>query len=122
MSRVTQVRNVFQPIYRHRRDYNIYFIRQRACQHNDAQFASFVLAIYIAVSISFNATQETYTRVLKGHIQLARAVFPKGTRGHILDVLARTSLWEIGLNYLHGTGHGVGAFLNVHEGKCLIIP
>jgi len=61
--------------------------------------------------------QETYTRVLKGHIQLARAVFPRGTRGHVLDVLARTSLWEIGLEYLHGTGHGVGAFLNVHEGK-----
>jgi len=66
--------------------------------------------------------KETYTRVLKGHIQLARAVFPKGTRGHILDVLARTSLWEIGLNYLHGTGHGVGAFLNVHEGPIGISP
>ena len=97
------------------------FFNGSVCQHNSAQFASFVLAIYITVSISFNVTQETYTRVLKGHIQLARAVFPKETRGHILDVLARTSLWEIGLNYLHGTGHGVGAFLNVHEGKCLII-
>jgi len=66
--------------------------------------------------------KETYTRVLKGHIQLARAVFPKGTRGHILDVLARAPLWEIGLEYAHGTGHGVGAFLNVHEGPIGISP
>ncbi|CAM9226800.1 unnamed protein product [Choristocarpus tenellus] len=57
-----------------------------------------------------------FTLVLKGHIALARAVFPENTMGSKLDVLARTALWEVGLDYQHGTGHGVGAFLNVHEG------
>lgn len=57
-----------------------------------------------------------YTLVLKGHIGLACAKFPKGTLGVQLDMLAREHLWESGLNYLHGTGHGVGFFLNVHEG------
>ena len=57
-----------------------------------------------------------YTRVLKGHIELAAAVFPAGTRGAQLDTLARMHLWQAGLNYGHGTGHGVGFFLNVHEG------
>lgn len=56
------------------------------------------------------------TRVLKGHIQLARAVFPQGTVGGQLDVLARQYLWEAGVDYAHGTGHGVGSFLAVHEG------
>jgi Xaa-Pro aminopeptidase len=57
-----------------------------------------------------------FTLVLKGHIALARAIFPEGTRGAQLDVLARQFLWQEGKNYLHGTGHGVGYFLNVHEG------
>ena len=57
-----------------------------------------------------------YTLVLKGHISLATAIFPEGTRGSQLDVLARKALWDKGLNYLHGTGHGIGHFLNVHEG------
>lgn len=57
-----------------------------------------------------------YTLILKGHIGLATAVFPEGTRGTQLDVLARISLWKHRANYLHGTGHGVGHFLNVHEG------
>jgi len=57
-----------------------------------------------------------YTLVLKGHIALAKAVFPKGTTGVQLDILARQYLWQRGLNYGHGTGHGVGFFLNVHEG------
>ena len=56
------------------------------------------------------------TRVLKGHIQLARAIFPQGTCGAQLDVLARQYLWEAGVDYAHGTGHGVGSFLAVHEG------
>jgi Xaa-Pro aminopeptidase len=56
------------------------------------------------------------TRVLKGHIQIARAVFPQGTAGGQLDVLARQYLWEAGVDYAHGTGHGVGSFLGVHEG------
>ncbi|KAI0305476.1 Creatinase/aminopeptidase [Multifurca ochricompacta] len=57
-----------------------------------------------------------YTRVLQGHIAIDTAIFPKGTTGAQLDVLARKNLWQDGLNYLHGTGHGVGSFLNVHEG------
>jgi len=57
-----------------------------------------------------------FTYVLKGHIQLALSVFPKGTVGMQLDVLARRALWKAGQNFLHGTGHGVGCFLNVHEG------
>lgn len=57
-----------------------------------------------------------FTLVLKGHIALACAVFPEGTRGAQLDVLARQYLWQEGKTYLHGTGHGVGYFLNVHEG------
>ena len=60
--------------------------------------------------------RDRFTRVLKGHIALARAVFPKGTSGSQLDVLARRALWEAGLDYAHGTGHGVGSFLGVHEG------
>ncbi len=60
--------------------------------------------------------KERFTRVLKGHIALARVRFPKGTTGHQLDALARMSLWEAGLDYDHGTGHGVGAYLGVHEG------
>ncbi|KAI8470117.1 MAG: hypothetical protein J3K34DRAFT_459008 [Monoraphidium minutum] len=57
-----------------------------------------------------------YTRVLQGHIGLDRVVFPEGTPGSAIDALARLPLWEEGLNYRHGTGHGVGAALNVHEG------
>lgn len=57
-----------------------------------------------------------YTLVLKGHIALALAKFPAGTRGAQLDILARLPLWKQGMNYLHGTGHGVGHFLCVHEG------
>ena len=60
--------------------------------------------------------RERFTRVLKGHIQLAQAVFPQGTVGGQLDVLARQYLWEAGVDYAHGTGHGVGSFLGVHEG------
>ena len=60
--------------------------------------------------------REDYTRVLRGHISLAMAKFPKGTCGTQLDILARQWLWSAGENYLHGTGHGVGHFLNVHEG------
>ncbi len=57
-----------------------------------------------------------YTLVLKGHIDLALVSFPEGTRGFQLDILARKALWDEGRNYGHGTGHGVGFFLNVHEG------
>ncbi|KAM0055106.1 putative xaa-Pro aminopeptidase [Helianthus debilis subsp. tardiflorus] len=57
-----------------------------------------------------------YTAVLKGHIALGNARFPNGTTGHALDVLARVPLWSYGLDYRHGTGHGIGSYLNVHEG------
>ncbi|RDW89420.1 putative aminopeptidase P [Coleophoma cylindrospora] len=60
--------------------------------------------------------KKAYTLVLKGNIALDMAVFPKGTSGFALDTLARQFLWEEGLDYRHGTGHGVGSFLNVHEG------
>lgn len=59
---------------------------------------------------------KAYTLVLKGVIAIDRAIFPKGTTGIALDVLARHALWREGLDYRHGTGHGVGSFLNVHEG------
>ena len=59
---------------------------------------------------------ERFTQVLKGHIALASVRFPEGTTGGQLDALARLPLWKSGLDYDHGTGHGVGAFLNVHEG------
>jgi len=57
-----------------------------------------------------------FTLVLKGHIALATAKFPSGTRGSQLDILARKAMWDLGINYGHGTGHGVGHFLHVHEG------
>jgi Xaa-Pro aminopeptidase len=60
--------------------------------------------------------RDRFTRVLKGHIALATARFPRGTRGGQLDILARQYLWSAGLDYAHGTGHGVGHFLGVHEG------
>lgn len=60
--------------------------------------------------------RDRFTRVLKGHISLATARFPKGTTGGHLDALARRPLWDAGLDYDHGTGHGVGSYLSVHEG------
>ncbi|RWR98929.1 xaa-Pro aminopeptidase 1-like protein, partial [Dinothrombium tinctorium] len=60
--------------------------------------------------------KECYTRVVKGHINLASAIFPNLTKGQMLDSFARKPLWDVGLDYRHGTGHGVGMFLNVHEG------
>jgi Xaa-Pro aminopeptidase len=64
--------------------------------------------------------RDRYTRVLKGHIALATAVFPKGTVGSQLDTLARAPLWQAGLDFAHGTGHGVGSYLSVHEGPARI--
>lgn len=70
----------------------------------------------IALSTPSEGLKRDYTLVLKGHIAVATAQFPEGTRGGQLDVLARKALWDNALNYAHGTGHGVGFFLNVHEG------
>lgn len=70
----------------------------------------------ISLGNSTAAEKHDYTLILKGHLALARAVFPKGTMGVQLDVLARGPLWNEGMTYLHGTGHGVGHFLGCHEG------
>ncbi|MEI7608036.1 MAG: aminopeptidase P family protein [Rhodospirillaceae bacterium] len=70
----------------------------------------------IALGTPTSEMRERFTLVLKGHIALARARFPRGTNGSQLDVLARQFLWQAGLDYDHGTGHGVGSYLSVHEG------
>lgn len=70
----------------------------------------------LAIGPASEEAQDCFTLVLKGHIALARAKFPVGTTGAQLDVLARQFLWDQGLNFDHGTGHGVGSYLGVHEG------
>jgi Xaa-Pro aminopeptidase len=70
----------------------------------------------IAVGRPSAEMRDRFTRVLKGHIAIARLVFPKGVSGAQLDAFARQALWEAGLDFDHGTGHGVGAYLSVHEG------
>ncbi len=70
----------------------------------------------IAVGRPTGEMRDRFTRVLKGHIAIARAVFPKGTSGAQIDALARQSLWAAGLDFDHGVGHGVGSYLSVHEG------
>jgi Xaa-Pro aminopeptidase len=70
----------------------------------------------MAMGTPTDEMRHRFTLVLKGHIALARAQFPVGTRGGQLDILARQYLWAEGLDYAHGTGHGVGSFLSVHEG------
>ena len=70
----------------------------------------------IAIGQPLREMRDRFTRVLKGHIALASIIFPEGTTGAELDVLARQHLWSIGLDYNHGTGHGVGSYLSVHEG------
>jgi Xaa-Pro aminopeptidase len=70
----------------------------------------------LAVGKPTASMRDRFTRVLKGHIAIARAVFPKGTTGAQIDCLARMPLWQAGLDFDHGTGHGVGSYLSVHEG------
>jgi Xaa-Pro aminopeptidase len=70
----------------------------------------------VAIGAPSDEMRDRFTRVLKGHIVLATCRFPKGTTGSQLDALARRALWEVGLDYDHGTGHGVGSYLGVHEG------
>jgi Xaa-Pro aminopeptidase len=74
----------------------------------------------IAVGRPSKEMRENFTRVLKGHIAIARAVFPEGTTGAQLDSFARQYLWAAGLDFDHGTGHGVGSYLSVHEGPTRI--
>ncbi|UAK26772.1 aminopeptidase P family protein [Sphingomonas nostoxanthinifaciens] len=76
----------------------------------------------VAIGTPSAEMRDRFTRVLKGHIALARAVFPEGTRGTQLDTLARQHLWAAGVDYAHGTGHGVGSYLSVHEGPQRISP
>jgi Xaa-Pro aminopeptidase len=74
----------------------------------------------VSVGVPSEDMRDRFTRVLKGHIAIATAVFPEGTSGAQLDPLARTALWQAGLDFDHGTGHGVGSYLSVHEGPARI--
>ena len=74
----------------------------------------------VAVGTPSDEMRDRFTRVLKGHIAIATAVFPENTSGAQLDSLARTALWQAGLDFDHGTGHGVGSYLSVHEGPARI--
>ena len=90
-----------------------------------AQYLDGTTDITRTVLLGGKATPEQkdrFTRVLAGHIDLARTRFPAGTVGKQLDTIARTHLWAAGINYNHGTGHGVGFYLNVHEGPQSISP
>lgn len=89
-----------------------------------AQYLSGTTDITRTLSTGTHSAEEKdrYTRVLKGMIGISMARFPKGTSGAQIDVLARQHLWQIGETYSHGTGHGVGAFLGVHEGPIGISP
>ena len=83
-----------------------------------AQYLDGTTDITRTIALGYLTEEEKidYTLVLKGHIAIATCKFPYGTRGAQIDVLARLALWQRGMNYLHGTGHGVGHFLSVHEG------
>ena len=74
----------------------------------------------IAIGTPTPEMQDRFTRVLRGHIAIARAVFPDGTTGAQIDTLARQYLWQAGIDFEHGTGHGVGSYLSVHEGPARI--
>ena len=76
----------------------------------------------VAIGTPTEEQRDRFTRVLKGHIALAQARFPEGRTGAHIDTLARKSLWDVGLDYDHGTGHGVGSYLGVHEGPQSISP
>jgi Xaa-Pro aminopeptidase len=74
----------------------------------------------ISIGSPSQKQKEDFTTCLKGHIALAKAIFPEGTKGYSLDAFARKHLWDRGINYGHGTGHGIGYFLGVHEGPMSI--
>jgi len=74
----------------------------------------------IAIGEPAAEMRDRFTRVLRGHIAIARAVFPDGTTGAQIDALARQFLWQAGIDFEHGTGHGVGSYLSVHEGPARI--
>ncbi len=93
-------------------DGEIYLVDSGA-QHNDGTTD---ITRTIAIGKQSQEAITDFTLVLKGHIAIDQARFPKGTRGIDLDVLARNALWQHGKDYAHGTGHGVGSYMNVHEG------
>ena len=74
----------------------------------------------VAIGAPTEEMRDRFTRVLKGHIAIATAIFPENTSGAQLDPLARIALWQAGLDFDHGTGHGVGSYLSVHEGPARI--
>src|SRR3954466_7869988 len=74
----------------------------------------------VAIGTPTNEMRDRFTRVLRGHIAIARAIFPDGTTGAQIDTLARQFLWQAGIDFEHGTGHGVGSYLSVHEGPARI--
>jgi Xaa-Pro aminopeptidase len=74
----------------------------------------------VAIGAPTEEMRDRFTRVLRGHIAIARAVFPDGTTGAQIDALARQFLWQAGIDFEHGTGHGVGSYLSVHEGPARI--
>jgi Xaa-Pro aminopeptidase len=74
----------------------------------------------IAIGVPTHEMRDRFTRVLRGHIAIARALFPDGTSGAQIDTLARQYLWQAGVDFEHGTGHGVGSYLSVHEGPARI--
>ncbi len=74
----------------------------------------------VAIGVPTDEMRDRFTRVLRGHIAIARAVFPDGTTGAQIDALARQFLWQAGIDFEHGTGHGVGSYLSVHEGPARI--
>ena len=78
--------------------------------------------IWTGPGAATSAGRDHYTRVLRGHVAIAAIRFPAGTAGPRLDSLARAPLWQAGLDYDHGTGHGIGSYLSVHEGPCGIHP
>jgi len=78
--------------------------------------------VWTGPSLPTAEQRDRYTRVLKGHIAIATMVFPEGVAGVRLDAFARSALWQVGLDFDHGTGHGVGSYLSVHEGPASISP
>jgi Xaa-Pro aminopeptidase len=76
----------------------------------------------VAIGSVDEERKDRFTRVLKGHIAVQQARFPKGTKGNAIDPLARSALWDAGLDFAHGTGHGVGVYMSVHEGPQSISP
>ena len=92
---------------------NTTYLVDSGCQYLDGTTDT-TRTVWIGDKVS-DYIKECYTRVLKGHIQISNCKFPEGARGYQIDALARKALWDAGLDFLHGTGHGIGQYGNVHE-------